>query len=126
MKNKKTTSITGFTSENYFLSILVYKFPLGKCGGVTDDDNVKSIYIPCATGPTKYSDIIRRDEEHLIFIPEYRGRDYWSLVPVIRPSGLLGPFSGGNIAYSSDDRCEHVYHIHDRFESEKVYNALSI
>jgi hypothetical protein len=114
-----TKTLKQFNSNDRFLSILVYQFPLGNCAGITDD--LKNIYIPCENGNTMFDSI---NENH-IFIEEQRGPNYYALNPNIQPTGVIGPMSGGNIAYSSDSRCKKVYHIHDRFETQEVYNALS-
>ena len=66
------------------------------------------------------------EEKNLIFIPEQRGADYWALKPLFQPVGLVGPMAGGNLAYSSDSRCKYVFHIHDRFETQQTYNAMSV
>lgn len=108
-----------FSANDTFISVLVYKFPLGNCGGITD--TAKDIYIPCPTGNFKFSEL----NPELIFIPEQRGTNYHALKPILQPEGQCGPMSGGNLAYSSDSRCPLVYHIHDRFETQEVYNALS-
>jgi hypothetical protein len=102
-----------FNPNDKFISISVYKFPLGNCGGITDHE--KSVFIPSETGNYKFSDL--EDKKHLIFYPEQRASDYWALKPLIQPEGMNGPMAGGNLAYCSDSRCKHVYHIHDRFES---------
>jgi len=109
-----------FNSESRFLSINVYQFPLGDCGGITD--MAKYLFIPCADGPIKFDDI---EIEDLIFIEEKRGEEYWALKPNTEHEGMVGPMSGGNLAYSSDSRCKRIYHIHDRFESQKTYDAMS-
>ena len=114
-----TTMMKAFHKDDRFISISVYKFPLGNCGGITD--TIKSIYIPCDDGPDKYSEI----DASLIFTPEQRGDDYFALSPLLQPSNVVGPMSGGNLAYSSDSRCKHVYHIHDRFETQEQYDHLS-
>ena len=111
--------IKKFKATDRFLSILVYKFPLGNCGGITD--TVQSIYIPSERGNFQFSEI----DKNLIFIPEKRGLTYFALIPLMQPTESVGPMSGGNIAYSSDSRCPHAYHIHDRFETQEAYNALS-
>ncbi len=114
--------IQQFKDSDRFLPISVYKFPLGNCGGVTDFE--KSIYIPCESGFIQFSKMTEK-EKNLIFIPEKRGNEYWALNPLFQPTGVVGPMSGGNLAYSSDSRCERVYHIHDRFETQSTYNAMS-
>lgn len=114
---------TIFQPKDKFLSINVYKFPLGNCGGVTD--HVQSIYIPCSEGPYTFENIESRNETHLIFIEEQRGENYFALKPITNEPGMLGPMSGGNLAYSSDSRCKKVYHIHDRFETPEQNRVLS-
>lgn len=114
--------IKAFKPTDRFLSFYVHKFPLGNCGGITDHMGREPIYVPNPEGPTKYEDI--EDKRH-IFIPEQRGTDYWALKPLMQPEGVVGPMAGGNLAYSGDSRNRRVYHIHDRFETQEVYNALS-
>jgi hypothetical protein len=100
------------TENTRFISVSVFKFPLGNCGGITDE--VKTIYIPSERGNYKFSEI---EDKRLIFYTEKRGAEYWAAKPYIpAPSNTTGYMSGGNIAYSSDSRCERVYHIHDRTE----------
>lgn len=111
-----------FKADDRFLSLCVYQFPLGNCGGITDTLTREFIYIPCADGPTKFEHI---DNQDLIFITEQRSENYWCVKQVNQPKGMLGPMAGGNLAYSSDSRCKHVYHVHDRFETQQQYNALS-
>jgi hypothetical protein len=108
-----------FNEDDRFLNLGVFQFPLGDCGGVTD--SLKSIWIPCETGYMSYKDI---DDKSTIFITEHRGGEYHSVFPMIQSEGI-GPMAGGNLAYSSDSRCKRVYHIHDRFESQSTYDALS-
>ena len=43
-----------------------------------------------------------------------------------KPKGMVGPMAGGNLAYSSDSRVKRVYHIHDRFETQEMYDHLSV
>lgn len=103
--------IKEFNQNDRFISISVFKFPLGNCGGITDTE--KSIFIPSENGNYKFSDI---ENKNLVFIEEQRAPEYWALKPLIQPNGMNGPMNGGNLAYSSDSRCKRVYHIHDRFE----------
>jgi hypothetical protein len=98
-----------FKDDDLFLPIEVYKFPLGNCGGITD--SVKSIYMPCEDGFIKFKDI---ENKELIFYPEQRGPEYHALKPYTKQDKWT--MSGGNLAYSCDSRCKHVYHIHDRIE----------
>lgn len=119
MTINQTRQIQQFNADDRFISVLVYKFPLGNCGGITDHEQY--VYIPCKSGPNKFSEI----NPDLIFIEEQRGPEYYALKPLIQPVGVIGPMAGGNIAYCSDSRVKHVYHIHDRFETQKQYDTLS-
>jgi hypothetical protein len=118
MKNLKE-----FSPEDRFLSLSVYQFPLGNCGGVTDYS--KTIYIPCETGHISYEDIQNIGEQAYIFLEEQRSPDYWAAVPNHKEPGMIGPMAGGNLAYCSDSRCKRIYHIHDRFETQECYNTMS-
>ena len=61
------------------------------------------------------------------------GQKHLHIEPVIKPKGMIGPIFGGNFAYTSngiwanmtgEKTCKPVP-IHDRFETEEQYNALS-
>lgn len=118
----KTKQNKEFNENARFMPISIYKFPLGDCGGITD--HVKQIYVPCETGFVKYESI--KETPELIFTEEQRGPEYWALKPIIEPVGCVGPMAGGNLAYSSDSRIKRVYHVHDRWETQAMYNSLSI
>lgn len=47
--------------------------------------------------------------------------------PMTIPGDKLGPMFGGNFIYSSDSRFpfDHPIHLHDRFETQEQYDALS-
>lgn len=120
MTNLKT--LKNFNDNDRFLSLCIYKFPLGKCGGVTDEDDVKTIYVLNEEGNHKFKDI---EDKRLVFYPEQRGEEYWAIKPMVAPVDMHGPMSGGNLAYSSDSRCKRVYHVHDRFETDETFNAMN-
>lgn len=107
---RKKTEVKKFADDDRFICVSVYKFPLGNCGGITD--NVKSIFIPAKNGNYKFSEL----DKDLVFYPEQRSTEYWALKPILVDTSLNGPMMGGNIAYCSDSRCERAYFIHDRFE----------
>jgi hypothetical protein len=109
-----------FKDSDRFIIVSVYKFPLGDCGGITDQ--VKRIYIPSDRGNYRFDEI---EDKKLVFYPQQRSAEYWALIPLEQPSGMVGPMAGGNLAYCSDSRCDRVYHIHDRFETQSQYNALT-
>jgi len=104
------------------ISIDVYSSPYGDCtnGGISS--KTKTLYIPCEDGPTKSTNV---DRSH-IMLEEHRGGEYWAIKPVDEPKGMVGPMAGGNLAYSSDSRVKRVYHIHDRFETQEMYDHLSV
>lgn len=114
--------IKEFKPTDKFLPIKVFQFPLGNCGGITDNLTKESIYIYSPEGFISFSEI---ENKLLIFVEEQRSPDYWALKPLFQPIGLVGPMAGGNLAYSSDSRCKRIYHIHDRFESQETNNAMS-
>lgn len=105
----------------WVIGLSIYKFPLGDCtnGGVSSIAD--RIYMPCEDGPIHASKV----EQEWILFPEKRGQEYWALKPAYIPPNMVGPMSGGNLAYCSDSRVKRVYHIHDRFETQETYNALS-
>jgi len=55
-----------------------------------------------------------------------------NITPVDKPAGVVGPMSGGNFAACSDSRFGKAagfygaVAIHDRFETQELYDALSI
>lgn len=114
-----------FKSTDRFLSISIYNSSLGNFSNGGASATAKEIYIPCATGPNTYAEIEERGQLDLIFFEEQRGPEYYALKPMLQPEGMVGPMSGGALAYCSDSRCKHIYHVHDRFESQAMYDAMS-
>ena len=55
------------------------------------------------------------------------GRPYLHVEPVEQPEGLVGPMAGGTFIYSTDSRFPSPYPIslHDRFETQATYDALT-
>jgi len=55
------------------------------------------------------------------------GRVYLHAEPVEQPKGLVGPIAGGTFIYSCDSRFPSPYPIalHDRWETQEHYDALS-
>jgi hypothetical protein len=98
-----------FNENDLFLPIDVYRDSYGKCGGITDVED--RIFIPCETGNYYFKNIENKD---LIFIPEQRSPDYHALKPYTKQGKWT--MYGGNLAYSCDSRCKHIYRIHDRIE----------
>ena len=52
---------------------------------------------------------------------------YVKAVPIKTPKGMVGPMFGGNFIYSSDSRFPYKYPvpIHDRFETQEIYDILN-
>lgn len=74
---------------------------------------------------------VEEGEPYLKIVKRFlAGRDYFHLEPVF-PDGKepneIGPMFGGNFGYCSDSRFPFDYPlpIHDRWESQKVYDSLS-
>jgi hypothetical protein len=62
----------------------------------------------------------------LILGEGYKGR--LMAVPAGQPVGMIGPMFGGHFVYTSDSRFPsgQPIHVHDRFETPKQYEELSI
>lgn len=72
-------------------------------------------------GPFEPSD----DIPAAIVKPSPTGRT-WVIEPVEKPEGMVGPMHGGNLADATDSRWTYgAVRIHDRFETEETYRALS-
>lgn len=99
----------------------VYRTTLGDCTANGVSSKFDTIYIPCEEG-FMMSDKVNQEQ---ILYPEKRGENYWCVKPLTTPANCVGPMAGGNLAYSSDSRIKHVYHIHDRFETQQTYDTLS-
>src|ERR1044072_2907535 len=46
-----------FQPSDRFLSLSVYKFPLGNCGGITDHMGSSPIWMPCPDGYRTYKNV---------------------------------------------------------------------
>lgn len=98
-----------------YLPVDVYRnATFGDCSndGVSARSNV--IYIQCEDGNFREDEI----PAHLRFKIDEHSDDYWRAVHVHPPKGCIT--AGGNLAYSSDSRCNRVLHIHDRVEHERL------
>lgn len=118
--------VAEFNDNDRFITVSVYRS--GYMGIGRTHKGINTIYIPHERGFLTWASIKERElGEFSTFIPKNTGinRDHWALVPVLQPKGAVGPMSDGNLAYSSDSRIDRVYHIHDRFESQEMYDSLS-
>jgi hypothetical protein len=57
----------------------------------------------------------------------FSGKVYLHAEPVDQPTGLVGPMFGGTFIFSSDSRFPSDYPIalHDRWDTQETYNALT-
>ncbi len=61
------------------------------------------------------------------------GEKHYTIEPVVKPRGVCGPMFGGNYACTSDstwaemlgERVGRPLPIHDRFETQEMYDTLS-
>jgi len=116
------------------LTISVFRSNLGDCsnGGVTG--RYDQLYLACEKGPF---DVPDNDERLMrIVVKRYGFGDHAHIEPVNRPEGMIGPMAGGCYAGSCDSRFANaveeaigvrfgVLPVHDRFETEREYRALS-
>ena len=110
------------------LPINVFKSNLGDCtnGGISS--RYDRLLLVCEEG---YVNIDENDPpENLVKIVTRNlfGKEYKHIEPVASPSGI-GWMSGGNLGYCSDGRfskmSQYPLSIHDRQESQELYDAMS-
>ena len=97
----------------------IYVFPAEATNG-----EIASWCLQCRVRP---SDVCRLNKRELW------GEKHYFIEPVMHPKGKIGPMFGGNFAYTSNgifadllgERCTRPIPIHDRFETQEEYNALS-
>lgn len=114
------------------LLVNIYKDHLGDCtnGGISGGNATTLILVSTedVSGiEFKMPEIFDGDETNSVKIVPGNLPGYAKAVPVVKPKGMIGPMFGGNFIYSSDSRFPMKYPvpIHDRFETQEVYNALS-
>ena len=81
----------------------------------------------CLKNRVRPSDVCRLNKRMLW------GEKHYTIEPVMHPKGKVGPMFGGNFAYTSDgiwadmlgERTGRPLPIHDRFETQDQYDALS-
>lgn len=99
---------------------------IGNCSNNGISNRYDSILLICDEG---YIDV-KGDEPNLCKVVKRNlfGKEYLHIEPVTPPTGV-GYMAGGAFAYSSDSRfnriSEYPLSIHDRCESQKLYDALS-
>lgn len=110
------------------LPIDVYKNGNYDCTNHGISSRYDRLLLVCEEG---YIDIDENNKpENLVILVERKlwGKVYKHIEPYARPTEI-GWMSGGNIAYSCDSRfsemSEYPLQIHDRQESQELYNMLS-
>jgi len=114
------------------LTVQVYRDNLGDCTNGGASSTVDAVCVINMDGPFNPS----ADRPAFELIPgAFPGTAV--LVPADRPDGMIGPMFGGNMGYSSDSRFSravekmtgHRFYgalpIHDRFETQADYDALT-
>ena len=99
---------------------------IGNCSNHGISERFDEILLICDEG---YVDV-KGDEENLCKVVRRNlfGREYLHVEPVKAPTGV-GYMAGGTFVYSSDARfnriSEYPLSLHDRCESQELYNRLS-
>ena len=111
---------------------------LGDCTnhGVTSRHNKMTLFMECTKDEAiKYCQEKGIDLDSALYLNMRKlwGEDHPFAEPMVRPNDKIGPMFGGNFVYTSDSRQYKfggIYHlpipVHDRFETQAEYNALSI
>ena len=104
-------------------SILESKL-LGNCSNHGISERYDSILLLCDNGNVEANG----DEENLCKVVKRNlfGETYYHVEPVMKPNGV-GWMSGGSFVYSCDSRFPFSYplSLHDRTETQELYNILS-
>lgn len=115
------------------LSLDVYANPLyRKCanGGWTEEHD--ELYVACHEGPWEVD-----EDDPALFVLELGPLGSIHLAPAVKREGVAGPMMGGSYAGTCDSRFSrmvealtgHPWHgavaVHDRYESQELYDALS-
>ena len=109
------------------ISVDIYKSKIGDCSNHGISEKFDDILLLCEDG---YIDV-KGDEPNLCKIVERKVFDhrYLHIEPVAKPNGI-GWMAGGCLVYSCDSRfrtkSEYPLCLHDRCESQELYNKLSV
>ena len=119
--------------------VFVYRDSIGDCTnhGVTSRHNQMTFFWECTQEQAlEYckEHSIDPDSALILVRRELWGEDHSYAAPLIRPANKLGPMFGGNFIYTSDDNFYKMcglttaspIAVHDRFETQAEYDALSI
>ena len=106
-------------------------------GGITSRHDTLMLFWNCTRDEAKnYCGENGIDTDTCLFLVkrELWGEDHSYAEPLIRPENKVGGMMGGNFVYTCDSRlyklngltCASPIPVHDRFESQREYDALSI
>jgi len=108
------------------LLVFVLRAAGGSCtnGGVTDKydkfiltgEGIPEIFAPSEETPELR--LVKR---------MFSGKPYYHAEPVDQPENMVGPMAGGNYIKTSDSRfpIDYPIGVHDRFETQELYDAMS-
>ena len=108
------------------LRLNIYKDRGGDCSNHGISEKFNDILLICDEG---YIDV-EGDEPNLckLVVRNLFGNEYKHVEPVAKPKGV-GWMAGGTIVYTCDSRfrrmSEYPLSLHDRCESQELYDALS-
>ena len=98
---------------------------IGNCSNHGISERLKDILLICDRGNSYEVD---EDDERLCRVDSvsYGGKTHYFVRPVAEPKGV-GWMFGGSLVYSSDARFpfEYPLALHDRCESQELYDMLS-
>lgn len=105
--------------------------------GVTSRHNDMYLFWDCDKSEAiSYCESKKIDTDSALILVkrELWGEDHSYAAPLVRPDGKIGPMFGGNFIYTSDANFYKMHglatatpiFVHDRFETQEEYNALSI
>lgn len=112
------------------LSVDIYNWSLGNCSNHGISERFKEVLVECPDGPIEIDDNNPPENLCKVVTRHLFGKDYKHVEPIARPNGV-GWMHGGCIVDSSDSRWHELtgisypLHLHDRCESQKLYNELS-
>ncbi|MDQ3833248.1 MAG: hypothetical protein M3315_06375 [Actinomycetota bacterium] len=97
-------------------------------GGISTRSTLFTLY---ASREAFKADKTADPEQSLVVVTRNFGSGpYIHAEPVSRPEGKIGPMAGGCFVYTCDSRyrehvCEYPIPLHDRFETQELYDCLS-
>lgn len=119
--------------------VWVYRDALRDCtnGGVTSRHDEMTFFWNCSREEAKaYCDEKGIDKDSCLILIKRNlwGEDHSYAEPLIKPKNKIGGMFGGNFIFTSDDNFYKLHgltsgspiSVHDRFETQKEYDSLSV